>query len=72
MNLLGKAGGELTETGFDALAKILYQKDLRRMLGSFAVLAAGALLLAAAGLVEQVFRHVVGVASVGVEHAAFG
>ena len=72
MNLPGKAGSELTETGFDAFAKISYQQALRRMMGPFAVLATGGLLLAAAGLVEQVFGHVVRVAGIGVAHAALG
>lgn len=72
MNLLGKASGELAETGFDALAKILDQKALCRTMGPVAILAAGVLLLAATGLVEQAFGPVVRVPGIGVAHAASG
>ena len=76
VNLLGKTGRQLTEARFNVFTKILKQKGLGRMMRPFAVFAADRLLLAAAGFVEDILRHVVRVAGIGVdigvEHAAGG
>ncbi|TFZ64197.1 hypothetical protein E4631_19530 [Hymenobacter sp. UV11] len=72
VNLLGKAGGHLTECGFNAFTKVLYQKALCEMMRPFAVLAARTLLLTAAGLVEEVFGYIIRIAGIGVEDTAGG
>ena len=72
MNLLGKAGCELAERGFDALSKVLNQIGLCRMMGALTVLLPGRLLLIARGFLEHVFTHVIRVAGIGVLGAAFG
>ena len=72
MNLLGKAGCQLAKTGFGGFAKVLDQKVFVRRMGSGAVLLAGRLLAVTGGRFEEVFPHVVRVAGIGVQHAAFG
>ena len=66
VNLLGKAGGELTEAGFDGFAKVLLQKGFARGTRAGAVLLAGRLLAAAGGFFKQVFPGVIRVAGIGV------
>ena len=70
--LLGKQGRDAADAGFDALAKILNEKDLCWMVRTFAVALAGRQQRLRARVGPHVFQEVVGVARVGVEDAAFG
>ena len=65
MNLLGEAGGELAEAGFDGFAKVLQQKGFVRGTRAGTVLLAGRLLAAAGGFFKQAFPGVIRVAGVG-------
>ena len=72
VNLLGKAGRELAEACFDGFTKVLKQKGFVRLVRPPAILFARRLLAAAGRFLKHVFGHVVGVAGIGVEDAAFG
>ena len=72
VNLFGKAGGELAESRFDSFAKVPKQEILVRRVGPGAVALSSGLLPVAGRFGEQVFPAVVGVAGIGVKHAAFG